>query len=291
MRNIVLALFALTACQVWAEGRKIAVVVGVSSYKAVDSPNLSKFPDLQFAHLDAHRLAARLTELGWQVEERTSEPGKDEATKALVLLTLQNLATQSEDTVLFFFSGNGCESAGSGYLAVSDSVLQKGQNGAPGRPIASTMLGLGEVGQMLAKQAARKRVLLLDISRKDRTMVMDNGGGPVSMRADLVAELARLGKSGPASWCLLSSCDRGEESFEDPDLIEKKGSGVFTAGLLEGLSARSSFDAQGRLRPDLLWETTSLFVKKWCASAGRTMTLRWQADMLEPVVLGTQKGA
>jgi len=267
------------------------VVVGVSSYRSVDSPNLAKFPDLQFAHLDARRISEKLKALGWEVTERVSEAGgKNEATKAIVLLTLQNLNTQPDDTVLFFFSGNGCESAGSGYLAVSDSLMQAGQNGAPGRPMAGSMLGLGEVGQMLAKQNARKRVLLLDISRKDRTMVMDNGGGPVAMRADLVAELARMSKSGPSSWCLLSSCDKGEESFEDPDLMDKKGSGVFTAGLLEALDAPLSYDSQGRLRPDLMWETTQTFVKKWCAAAGRTMTPRWQADMLETVSLGKHSG-
>lgn len=280
-----LALFLLAGVA-WGEGRKIAVVVGVSGYRGVDSPNLAKFPDLQFAHLDAHRMAERLKALGWEVTERVSEPGgKNEASKAIVLLTLQNLATQPEDTVLFFFSGNGCESAGAGYLAVSDSIMQAGQNGAPNRPMAGSMLGLGEVGQMLAKQNARKRILLLDISRKERTMVMDNGGGPVAMRADLVAELARMSKSGPASWCLLSSCDKGEESFEDGELMAKQGSGVFTAGLLEAFDAPISYDAQGRLRPDLLWETTRSFVKKWCAAAGRNMSPRWQADMLEPIFL------
>lgn len=291
MKNLASGVLLLASVCAWSQGRRVAVVVGVSTYRTTDSANLAKFPDLQFAHLDAQRIAARLRELGWEVTERISEPGKDGATKALVLLTLQNLATQPEDTVLFFFSGNGCEASGSGYLAVSDSIMQAGQNGAPNRPLAGSMLGLGEVGQMLSKQSARKRILLLDISRKDRTMVMDNGAGPVAMRADMVAELARMTKSGPASWCLLSSCDKGEESFEDPDLMDKKGSGVFTAGLLEGLSAPASFDAQGQLRPDLMWGTTRDFVKKWCASAGRTMNPRWQADMLEPLSLGPRKGA
>ncbi|MES1147341.1 MAG: caspase family protein [bacterium] len=290
IRVLLLAALALTATFALAEGRKYAVLVGVSAYKDPGSTNLVTFPQLQYAHLDAQRLSTRLKELGWTVIEKTSEPGgKDEAGKASILGTLKSLVTTSEDTFLFFYSGNGCESAGTGYLACSDSVLQAPTDSRPGRPMADSMLSLGEVGQALTTMSTKKRILLLDISRKDRPMVMPDGSGPTAMRGDLVAEIARMGRSGPTSWCLLSSCDRGEESFEAPDLMGGKGGGVFTSALLDALSAPQSRDNAGRIRPDLCFDTVVTQVTTWCLANGRKMTPRWQADMMEPLDFGTVK--
>lgn len=282
--TLILAALATAAL---ATGRRVAFVVGVSTHQVTLSPNLTTFPNLEYAHLDAQRIARKLRELGWEVVEKVSGPGlKDEAQKASLLLNLSLLQVDRDDTVLFFYSGNGCESGGLGYLDCSDTVLQAGTEGRPGRPIAATMISLAELGQVFSGLEARRRITLLDMGRRDRQMVADPDRPPFAIRAETVFELARQCKSGAASWCVITSCDKGEESYEAPDAFAGGGGGVFASSLLDALSSPKALDQGGRLTPYGLWDQLGLQVKTWCQTNGRQMTPRFQADFVLPLDLG-----
>ena len=116
-------------------------------------------------------------------------------------------------------------------------------------------------------------------------MVADPNRPPFAIRAENAFELARAGKAGPVSWCVITSCDKGEESYEAPD-AGGTGGGVFASALVESLGAPASHDPGGALIPFGVWNQLSARVQTWCLANGRQMTPRIQADMVSPIELG-----
>lgn len=201
-----------------AQGRRIAVLVGVGSYEG-------GLPPLEFADDDARELHALLTNPRYGQFDPTAsalllDPAKRELEEHLET-TIRTLAPQ--DTFLLYFAGHALRYGEHLFLAPRDA--------APQRPLSSCV-SLGLLDAMLDASACRGQIMLLDCCFAGAP------GGPRT-RALVTQSLQHLSGQGRM---VIGSSGHEETSRETSSL----GHGVFTAGLLDGLrSGDADHDADG----------------------------------------------
>ncbi|MFL6121324.1 Hsp70 family protein [Actinophytocola sp.] len=195
----------------------VGVAVGCSRY---DDPRIA---DLKYAHEDANRIAALLSEVVGVHEDAlvVLHDGMDEPslrpTRANLIRELVRLSrslTEPVDVLMFFFSGHGFHSTadGSEYLLLADSIDEV---------LEETSVRFELVLELVRAVKADHVVLFLDACR-----AAASGGKSVGAGRAPVQDLH------PTGMVSFTSCEPGSLSYEADEL----GSGVFSSALQEALS-------------------------------------------------------
>jgi len=157
---------------------------------------------------------------------------------------------QSQDTILFYFSGHGVleENTQQPVLCLADTQKDN---------LLATGLGLQELLQMLENSSAHQQLICLDmchsgekILRGARNAVADKNS-PFYL-PDATPQLLNVLRQRAAQskgFCALLSCDQGQQSWEFPEL----GHGVFTYYLIKGLLGEAA-DSFGVIEADGLYK-------------------------------------
>ena len=195
----------------------VGVVVGCSRY---DDPRIA---DLKYAHEDANRVAALLSDVAG-VHEDALVVLHDGMPDPLLRPTRSNLIrelvrvsrslTQPVDVLMFFFSGHGFHSTadGSEYLLLADSIDEV---------LEETSVRFELVLELLRAVRADHVVLFLDACRAAASGGKSIGPGR-----------APVGDLHPTGMVSFTSCEPGSLSYEADEL----GSGVFSSALHDALS-------------------------------------------------------
>lgn len=143
---------------------------------------------------------------------------------------LESVATTPESLAIVSFSSHGCEFDGKPYLCPQDAVASEPE----------TFISLLTVERKLDALPARKRLLLVDACRSPM---------PIGKATGLVTPVSKAFYSAlteARGRLLLSSCDVGQVSLEDPTLQH----GVFTFALLEAFHGKADDGASEFMRMD-----------------------------------------
>lgn len=216
------------------DGRRIALLVGVSDYDS------SAFPDLDFAGTDAAALHDLLLDPGVGGFDRLVLLNEGATTtRARVLSSLRNLAVdlRPEDQFLVYFSGHGT-------LAVrgEDPELFLLTRDADPSDLPGTAIELSTVREWFGLLPAERKVLLVDSCFHGEGKSVANptvGQDPATLAERIELSTARGMRSGEAH---LFASTFGLPAYEDKAL----GQSVFTHYVLQALSwARSDADRDG----------------------------------------------
>jgi formylglycine-generating enzyme len=281
------------------EGHRVALVVGVSQYRVPHEADRAGVSSLAYAHKDAERVAKKLKSLGWEVVLLQSFPGATDskATKKNIQDQIRQISQSPDDTFLFYFSGHGAEINKKGYIIPFDAVfvqkrdeqgrVVKNRDGEPIYTIdPKTLLSYEELGDLMSDVPALRRLFVFDSCRNEYGKEAAPDGGHLSKELTQVVERS---DRGAPSWGILTSCSSGERSYEDPELFQGEGGGVFTQGLLTALDSPDSAKRDGSIVPSLLNEALATSVRSWCAQRrDRKMTPLFSSEISaeNPIVLG-----
>jgi len=195
--------------------QRYALLIGINQYGA-------PFGALKYCHNDMQSLKERLLRAGFDEEnivlmqggtaDSACWPSKANIERQLSL-TL-GLANEN-DFVLVAFSGHGLQGDGTTYLCPSDANLDKPEQ---------TMVSLDTVYEQLEVSRAHQKTLLVDACRNEPIL------RGIRARSNVRGFAAEL-KEPPKGTRVLSSCEAGQWSAEDPDLEH----GVFMHYLMQGL--------------------------------------------------------
>jgi len=158
--------------------------------------------------------------------------------------------TQSQDTILFYFSGHGVLEPNTQQAILCLADTQKDN-------LLATGLGVQELLQMLDTSSAHQQLICLDtchsgdmMPRGARAAIAEqrSSSSLLNPTAQLV-QLLRQRAAQSKGFCALLSCDQGQQSWEFPEL----GHGVFTYYLIRGLLGEAA-DSQGVIEADGLYK-------------------------------------
>ncbi|BAY12290.1 GUN4 domain-containing protein [Calothrix sp. NIES-2098] len=162
-----------------------------------------------------------------------------------VLTSLRQIAaaTKPIDTVLFYFSGHGMLDPLSQQVVLCLQDTQK-------EKLIDTGLKLQEVLQLLENCSAQQQLLILDACHSGGMTLLGARGqtDPQLNPTPELVEVLRQRAAQRKGFYALLSCDRGQQSWEFPQL----GHGVFTYYLIRGLKGEAA-DSQGVIEADGLY--------------------------------------
>ena len=237
-------------------GRRLAVVVGVNTYRA----NTGLDP-LQHAVKDANRLSAVLRKAGFTVFEMTHdvarEPGKEVFAPNLEyirdqingILDTPNLG--DNDTVLITLHGHGVhfdlvekvtrngkeieQKTAKFYFCPADATLQAIETAQDVKE-KHHLLSLDELYASLGACQAATKLLIVDACRNDPTASRVFREG--ELRSKTMPKLAPP----PGGMAAFLSCRESQLAVEDKEL----GQGVFTHFLIQGLEGKADQPLEGK---------------------------------------------
>jgi len=237
--SIFLSLVALLATSpLFAEGRKLAVVVGVGSYRTNSGlPSLGKAPSN-----DAASLSGVLRQQGFTVFEMTHEAAKVDGQETMApsiayirdqidgMLGFPNLG--AGDAVLITLHGHGVQfeetdDAGAKtprfYFCPADATITdiKTANELTER---NHLLPLEELYGKLKNCKAATKLLIVDACRNDPTQ-------PGTFRSGLASATLPKLPPPPGGLAAFFSCKPNEQAVQDTE----QGQGIFTRYLVQGL--------------------------------------------------------
>jgi uncharacterized caspase-like protein len=228
-RWVVPLVLVLLSASAHAEGKKLAVLIGVDRY-----PEGSGFTSLPYTERDVEQLAEVLLASGYRPEHVRVLTLKRGNENPRFLPTLRNARREAnlmaadrkaDDTLLVALSGHGITRKVGGkpaaYFAPLDVDLAE----------PDTLLPLDELYATLEKSEARKKVLFVDSCRND----------PTEGRA---AAIPFASEPPPASIAALFACSNGEVAWDASDL--GGGHGVFFHYVIEGLKGDADASAGNR---------------------------------------------
>jgi uncharacterized caspase-like protein len=209
-----------------------ALLVGVNAY--------ADMRPLKYCIYDMKSARDKLVDAGYPAENvflliDSAAELKYKPTKNNVLRQLEMLVQiiRPKDRLVVAFSGHGVHLNKASYFCPADANL--------GRP-AETLVPLDKVYQMMDSCEAQVKVLLVDACRNDPFRPGDKGAEDAAKSAGLQA-LSVEGEAIPEGIVLLSSCKKGQQSWEDDDLHH----GVFMYFLLRGLEGAADQNRDGRV--------------------------------------------
>jgi formylglycine-generating enzyme required for sulfatase activity len=217
------------------EGRRYALVIGINDYERLGT--------LDCARQDAEELARVLVERGGFQRQRLrlvtdgQRPAGLNWSSARFTDLLDGFRQFTSwprpgDTLLIFFAGHGVTIGNEAYLMPVDGFDE------------STGLSLSWLRQLTAECKATTKVLILDACHSGKVV-----RGVTGIAPSLAQGAATL---------VLASCADKEISYPED------GHGVFTAGLLQGLSGLADADKDGVITGAELFEHTRQHVEDWC---------------------------
>jgi uncharacterized caspase-like protein len=219
------------------------LLVGVNQYED------EQIPGLHYSALDCQGLGEALnaaTETFPQKEVMIYHDFASQQPKLEnVLTSLKQIAaaTKPIDTVLFYFSGHGMLDPLSQQVVLCLQDTQK-------EKLIDTGLKLQEVLQLLENCSAQQQLLVLDACHSGGMTLLGARGETdpqLNPTLELVEVLRKRAAQRKGFYALLS-CDRGQQSWEFPQL----GHGVFTYYLIQGLKGEAA-DSQGVIEADGLY--------------------------------------
>jgi len=227
------------------------LLVGVNQYQD------SSLPPLQYSALDCQGLSEALTEATQAFPQKEIIIYHDFAAQSptgetiLQSLTYISRVANSQDTVLFYFSGHGLLEPQSQEAFLCFKDTQKDN-------IINTGLSLTELLNILGSCSAHQQLVWLDACHSGGMMLKGFKGETETQRnntssllnptTQLVEVLRKRAAQSKGFYALLS-CDQAQQSWEFPQL----GHGVFTYYLMRGLRGEAA-DSQGIIDADCLYK-------------------------------------
>ncbi|AFY56918.1 hypothetical protein Riv7116_4497 [Rivularia sp. PCC 7116] len=231
------------------ESKLWLLLVGVNEYQDIGLPSL-RYPALDCQGLEESLVKA--TE-GFPCKEIVVH--HDFASKMPNLKNIREslkkiiLYSQPNDSIMLYFSGHGMLEPGTQEAVLCFSDTDKDN-------LLSTGLPMQELVEMLSKSPAKQQLLCLDTCHSGDMALLGAGAGssrdaetPVSNSTPQLMSVLRQRASQSKGFCALLSCDRGQKSWEFPEL----GHGVFTYYLMKGFSGEAA-DSSGFIDADGLYK-------------------------------------
>jgi sulfatase modifying factor 1 len=258
---------ALVAPAAAAEGKKVAMLVGVKGYSR------NGLTPLNFCCDDVTTLTGILAKQGFTCRlladegfDATAKMTSSGPPRPIALPTRANIAEElkkllegltEDDLVLVVFSGHGLQPSGATqpYFCPLDAnpttktvYVKRDGKSLPTQQLVEpdTLVGLGDLLAELKSSDVGKKLVLLDACRDAPTTKGSKSTGVTTVSLDLL----------PSSCSLLMSCTDGEQSFES-EKLGPGGRGVFLHTVIKGFEGKAA-DENG----DISWGTLALHVTK-----------------------------
>ncbi|MFB2837303.1 caspase family protein [Floridanema evergladense] len=227
------------------------ILVGVNKYQD------SSLPPLQYSALDCQGLSEALAEATQAFPQKEIIIYHDSAVQSprlgTILQSLNNISqtANSQDTVLFYFSGHGLLEPQSQQAFLCFQDTQKDD-------LINTGLSLAELLDILGNCAAHQQLVWLDACHSGGMMLrgfkgeiktQTNNTSTLLNPTTQLVELLRKRAAQSKGFYALLSCDQAQQSWEFPQL----GHGVFTYYLMRGLRGEAA-DSQGVIDADGLYK-------------------------------------
>ena len=232
------------------EAKLWLLLVGVNDYQDTGLPSL-RYPALDCQGLEAAFVKA--TE-GFPNKEVVVLHDFASQTPKLsnIRKSLQKIVSQSQanDSIMLYFSGHGMLEPNTQEAVLCFSDTNKNN-------LLATGLPMQELVQMLGTSPANQQLLCLDTCHSGDMALLGAASGsardgnisPLSNTTPQLMNVLRQQASQSKGFCALLSCDRGQQSWEFPEL----GHGVFTYYLMRGLSGEAA-DNSGFIDADGLYK-------------------------------------
>jgi hypothetical protein len=247
-------LVAYSSVSAQADGRKLALLVGVERY------DHSKLDLLEYCGDDVTTLERLLTRQGFRcvvlrnekegpqpaVAHRPTAKNINEAVKALLK------GVTREDLILVVLTGHGLQPTGESqpYFCPQDANPSIDEDGAGRQTLVEpdSLVGIGTLLKRLDQSGVGHKLVLVDACRNAPQMKGLKGikGGVDSVAFDLL----------PAQCGVLLSCSQGQFSFENKSLGDG-GRGAFLHHVILGLEGKAA-DEDG----EISWDDLTSYVKK-----------------------------
>ncbi len=229
------------------EAKLWLLLVGVNDYQDIG------LPSLRYPALDCQGLEQSLIKATEGFPNKEIVVHHDFASKTPILKNIRESLKQivfysrPNDSIMLYFSGHGMlePSTQEAVLCFSDT----NQNN-----LLNTGLPMQELVEILSKSPAKQQLLCLDTCHSGDMALLGSGGSrdaetPLSNSTPQLMSVLRQRASQSKGFCALLSCDRGQKSWEFPEL----GHGVFTYYLMQGLSGEAA-DTSGFIDADGLYK-------------------------------------
>ena len=227
------------------------LLVGINQYQD------KSLPSLRYGAVDCKGLGDAMSQAIQRFPDKevivhndfTAEP----PTLDVVRKSLQRIVSQaqSHDSVMLYFSGHGMLEPNTQQPVLCMTDTQKSD-------LLNTGLGMQELLHVLGNSSAHQQLLCLDTCHCGNMALLGGGRGfardagaseVVLDSTPKFMELLRQRAAKSKGFCALLSCDRGQLSWEFPEL----GHGVFTYYLMQGLLGEAA-DSQGIIEADGLYK-------------------------------------
>jgi uncharacterized caspase-like protein len=209
-----------------AEGRRYALVVGISNYK-------HGYALLDYAGDDADKIKAALKGLGYAVSSLTTDARAGSVDRDTLLKAIRDLIAdrKPEDTILFYFSGHGSLRNGKQYLLCTDTDPNL---------FDETAFSLDTLGRLLGECQAGHRVLIIDACRDTSKADGVSGFAEGRLDQDFKDRLDAIARKAPAGLAVesvvLYACRPGQRSKES----DAERAGFFTLRLVDALNGKAT---------------------------------------------------
>jgi uncharacterized caspase-like protein len=232
------------------EAKLWLLLVGVNDYQDIGLPSL-RYPALDCQGLEEALVKA--TE-GFPNKEVVVHHDFASQTPKLsnIRKSLQKIVSQSQpnDSIMLYFSGHGMLEPNTQEAVLCFSDTNKNN-------LLGTGLPMQELVEMLSASPAKQQLLCLDTCHSGDMALLGATSGRardgnitnVTNSTPQLMNVLRQQASQSKGFCALLSCDRGQQSWEFPEL----GHGVFTYYLMRGLSGEAA-DNSGFIDADGLYK-------------------------------------
>ncbi|MBE9214112.1 caspase family protein [Plectonema cf. radiosum LEGE 06105] len=232
------------------EAKLWLLLVGVNDYQDIS------LPSLRYPALDCQGLEESLVKATEGFPNKEIVVHHDFARKAPeiknIRQSLYKIVSQSQpnDSILLYFSGHGMLEPNTQEAVLCFSDTNKSN-------LLATGLPMQELVEILSKSPAKQQLLCLDTCHSGDMALLgarvgssrDGDIAPLSNSTPQLMNVLRHRASQSKGFCALLSCDRGQQSWEFPEL----GHGVFTYYLMRGLSGEAA-DNSGFIDADGLYK-------------------------------------
>ncbi|MEM7716958.1 MAG: caspase family protein [Cyanobacteria bacterium P01_A01_bin.68] len=226
------------------------LLIGINDYQDIN------LPCLRYPALDCQGLEQSLIKATEGFPNKEIVVHHDFAPQVPILENIRHSLhrivsqSQSQDSILLYFSGHGMlePDTQEAVLCLSDTNKNN---------LLGTGLPMQEVVEMLSASPAKQQLLCLDTCHSGDMALLGASVGsarngditPLSNSTPQLMSVLRQRASQSKGFCALLSCDRGQKSWEFPEL----GHGVFTYYLMQGLSGEAA-DVSGFIDADGLYK-------------------------------------
>lgn len=250
----------------YGAGQRWAVLIGVNEYE-----DKSNYGQLHVCTKDADAIREQLITGGFdptrirQLTDQTLElPTRD---NILVALKAVADATESDDLLLFYYSGHGDEDGDESYLVARNGRLLV---------LRDTAVPVSRVREIMEQSPARAKVMVLDACHSGANIGQK---GPKRMSAEFIRRVFEQA----AGLAILASCKQGQLSYE----WRAQERSVFTHFFLEALKGEADQDEKGFVTIQDANRHVTNGVKLWASQKNVAQTPTLQYTVAGDIILTT----